>query len=354
MHYIMNKNIPVLEIETATILNRYMLPISLMINNLTYSKVYNWIEHRAIPLTRKNAEKVYKVLSLPRENSAMQMMYITHALSINDNFWIANSNELNNIHYENINLFNNSLNEAMYLVALKGEDNFTIQDNSISAEYTGQGTYPKCFVRKQDGIYLYKAGSNIQIKNEVYAAYIATLIGFNSVGYHYEKFHDINCSVSKIATGLDENWEDAFIISESLHDSTGLIPQEYAIKMFNIDYSNMIIFDALVLNDDRHMKNWAFSIDANKNIIKGLSASYDYNNAFSANSYTLSNLIFEGNKKLNLLSAARKAYREIGTSLNLKYLYEIIDYIDLEINKNALRNRIQYIIGNKSNQYDCY
>lgn len=30
------------------------------------------------------------------------------------------------------------------------------------------------------------------------------------------------------------------------------------------------------------------------------------------------------------------------------------DYIDLEINKNALKNRIQYIIGNKSNQYDCY
>lgn len=354
MHYIMNKNIPVLEIESGIVLNSTMLPLSLMVKKLTTKTVYNWINYRALQITRKNSEKIYKSVGLDSNNSAIELMYITNALSINDNFWIANDKEITTLKYEDINLFNNELNKELYQIALTGNGSIKVKDKILSAEYTGQGTYPKCFIKEQDGIYMYKTGTDIQIRNEIYAAYIAKLINFRSVNYEYKQFNKVNCSVSKIVTDIDENWEDAFIMSETLHDLTGLIPQDYAIKMFSLEYSNMIMFDALVLNSDRHMRNWAFSINTKENMIISLSTSYDYNNAFTGTPNTLSDLIFEGNKKLNLLSAARKAYREIGTSLNLKYLYEIIDYIDLEINKNALKNRIQYIIGNKSNQYDCY
>lgn len=354
MHYVMNKNIPVLEIESGVILNRTLLPLSLMVEKLSTKTIYNWINHRALQITRKNSEEIYKIAGLDSNNSAIELMYITNALSINDNFWIANDEEIETLKYEDISLFINELDNELYSIALTGNGSTKVRGRILSAEYTGQGTYPKCFIKEQDKIYMYKTGTDAQIKNEIYAAYIATLINIRSVSYEYKQFNRVNCSVSKIVTGLDENWEDAFIMAGALYDSTGLIPQDYAMKMFSLDYSNMVIFDALVLNSDRHMRNWAFSINTKENNLTGLATSYDYNNAFTGTPNTLSDLIFEGNKKLNLLSAARKAYREIGTSLNLKYLYEVIDYIDLEINKNALKNRIQYIIGNKSNQYDCY
>lgn len=354
MHYIMNKNTPVIEIETSRVLNKYKSPLALQIDDINYTKIYKWLVHRALPLSRKNADKIYMTLGLSRDNQEFEMMCITHALSINDNYWVANENELGKIKYEDINLFTNSLNKSLYLVALRGDNTFTITDKNISAEYTGQGTYPKCFVRENNEIYLYKNGPIGEITNEIYAGFIAQLVGFKSATYEYKKLDNIDCTKSKILTGLNENWENAFIISEYTYTNYGKIPQEFAIDRYKLEYANMIIFDALVLNDDRHMKNWAFSINANTNTIDGISYSYDYNKAFQANSKSYSNLIFDGSRKLNLLSAAKKAYNEIGTSLNLEYLYNIIDNIDIKINKNTLKNRILYIVGKKSNQNDCY
>lgn len=354
MHYIMNKDTVAIRIEDAKVINWDAVPLSLRLNQLDYAKISKWISYRALPLNRANSEKIYQVLNLHRDNSALELMYITHGLSINDNYWVANENELGRLKYGNINLFNNSLNEAMYLVALKGNTGFTIQDDTISAEYTGQGTYPKCFVREEDGIYLYKAGTLTDIKNEVYAAYIAKILGFNSVDYQYKKFNGVDCSVSRIVTNLHENWEDAFNMSEAMHDRFGGIPQEFAAEFFKEQYSNMIIFDALVLNDDRHMKNWAFSINADTNKIQGIATSYDYNKAFTATSKSYSNLIFDGYRKLNLLSAAKKAYRELKNTLNIEGLYYSIDNLNIDINKKALKNRLDYIVGYKNNQYDCY
>lgn len=41
MHYLMNKDTPVLEIETAKVLNYDSIPFSLKINDISYNKVYN-------------------------------------------------------------------------------------------------------------------------------------------------------------------------------------------------------------------------------------------------------------------------------------------------------------------------
>lgn len=116
----------------------------------------------------------------------------------------------------------------------------------------------------------------------------------------------------------------------------------------------MIIFDAIVLNEDRHMKNWAIEMDADTNRILGLTPSFDYNNSFMADSHTMSNLIFDGPKKMNILRAAKESYRLYGTTLNLRYLYDIINQLDININKQSLKNRIEYIVGIKDNQRNCY
>lgn len=353
MHFIMNKDIPVIRIEDTKILDWRMCPKALALKNLSIDKIYKWLNNRALPLTRKNADKVYQVMGLAREDY-LGLMYVTHALSINDNFWVASDEELGVIGYDQISIFRNSFNNAMYLVALRGMDGFSIQQNIISAEFTGQGTYPKCFIRRPDGIYLCKHQNNNEITNEIISAYIAQIIGFNSVTYTYEKVYGLDCSVSKILSNENVNWESAFDVTEAMEQITGKIPQDFALERYSRDYANLIIFDALILNDDRHMKNWAFEICAKTNEIIGIAPSYDYNKAFQATGQTMSQLIFNGNKRMNILIAAREAYCYFGTNLNLELLLNNLDNIPNRINKKALENRILFITGLRSSTRDCY
>jgi hypothetical protein len=353
----MNKDIPTIRIEDATFINAMYAPYSLQLNRLNFGKIYKWLSSRALPLSRKNADKIYRTTGLARDNTEFEMLCITHGVSINDNFWIADETEIGKIKYKDINVFTNSLNESLYMVALKGDNRFTITERNISGEYTGQGTYPKCFVRTQDGLYLYKAGSDKEIAKEIYASFIGKLLGLKTVDYSFRALSGVNCSVSKIATNIDMSWESAFTVSEKINEQYRIIPQEYAIQRFTKEYSNMIIFDAIILNDDRHMKNWSFEFRDNTSQIDGLAASYDYNKAFEADSKSMSQLIFDGQKRVNILKAGMISYKNYGTTLNLQYLYNIIDEMDLKseiINKKALKNRILYIIGEKESQRDCY
>ena len=163
MHYIMSKDTPVVEIETGRLNSNALknVPYSLQLGRrLTIDDTNNWLKDRALPLSRKNADKIYKALGLPRDNMETNLMYITHSLSINDNYWVASEDEVGVLKYKDISIFKNSFNKAMYLIALRGDDGYTITNKEISAEYTGQGTFPKCFVREKDGIYMYKNSSD--------------------------------------------------------------------------------------------------------------------------------------------------------------------------------------------------
>ena len=354
LHYLMSKNIPVLEIETARILNLDMTPYALQLYNLDKHMVKSWISNRALPLSRKNAELIYMYTGLSREHEEFRLMCLTHGLSINDNYWIAGEDEIGKIKYEDISIFKNSFNKAMYIVALKGEGKFTITDKNISAEYTGQGTFPKCFVREKDGIYLYKHSSDRGINNEIAAANIAKIAGLKTVDYEKATLYDVKCTKSKIVTNESVNWETAFDLIGYTDQFVWKIPQILAIDKFKIETSNMAIFDGIVLNDDRHMKNWGFAFNADTNKTVGLTHSYDYNNCFSYGRPEMSNLIYDGLKKMGVLRAARYAYFNYGTTLNINNIINYVNSYDLKIDRKRLLNRIAYIRGEKSNMNDCY
>jgi hypothetical protein len=351
----MSKDIPVLEIERGVILDKQHLPHALNIGHkLNTSTVRDWITDRALPLSRKNADKLYKTLGLSRDNSETILMFKTHALSINDNYWIADQSELGWLRYENINLFSNRFNRALGTIALRGDEGLLIRGNKISPEYTGQGTLPKCFIKEDNEIYMYKHAPEQQMYNEIASSYIANILGFNSATYKISKYQGVKCTKSKILSNEHVNWETAYSLSSMFHFTEYKVPQNFASEAFKIEFSNMIIFDALVLNVDRHMQNWAFEFDADTNELIGLAPSFDYNWSFTVKKDEMSKLMFDNQKQISLLKAARIAYRDKGTTLKLQELHDTIDLLDLKINKEALKNRILYITGNKDSQKDCF
>ena len=349
----MNKDTPVICIESGAVLDWKMCPKSLALEDLSVDKIYKWLSNRALPLSRKNADKIYQVMGLPREDY-LGLMYITHSLSITDNFWIAEDKEIGKIKYSDINIFDNSFSQAMYLVALRGADGFSIQEKIISPEFTGQGTYPKCFIRESSEIFLCKNQTMKEIQNEVIAGHIAEVVNLRSALYSYRRVYDLDCSVSKIISSKNTNWETAFDITEAMERLTGQIPQDFAANRFKNAYTDLAIFDGIILNDDRHMKNWAFETDGETNNLIGIAPSYDYNKAFKATGETMSQLIFDGFKRINILRAAREAYRMFGTNLDIYGLAANIENLPDVINKRALENRINYILGYRNSANGCY
>ena len=67
------------------------MPKGLQGLKLDNTNIKDWITDRALPITRKNADKIYQAMTLPRENSEIALMFLTHSLSINDNYWIIKS-----------------------------------------------------------------------------------------------------------------------------------------------------------------------------------------------------------------------------------------------------------------------
>lgn len=351
MHYIMNKDIPIMVVESGDILTNNLdkIPYSLRLCSKE-SDILDWIRDRVLQTNRAYAEEIYKTSQIPF-NDKIQLAYYCNCTHLNDNYWI--KDESSNLKYIDVSLFRNKYNTDMYEVALKGQS-INHFNTGISAEYTGQGSYPKCFVNEDKEIYMYKNDSNLALEHEVIASNIAKVLGLKTVSYELVDFHGIKCTKSKIVSDETVNWETALSLAEYFSQSEYKIPQDFALQKLTAEYCNMIIFDALILNDDRHMKNWAFEFNADTNALIGLAPSYDYNNAFIGDKNTMSLLLFNEQRHVNILSAARMAYRDYYTTLNFNNLTNYIDSEDLRINKIALKNRILYITGQKSNQNDCY
>ena len=197
---LMHKDTPVIELSTCRIINTQFVPYGIYNRNgiITIEELYRWIKRRAIPLNRKNADKIYQALKQPRSNIELELMAQTHALSINDNYWLASRDELGRLNWENINLYTNKLSESLALLAFTGSGPATITGDELSPEFTGQGTYAKCFRRIHNSLEICKQGTKKEIIAEVCSSIICKLLGIPSIAYRAERVYDKFASVSTI------------------------------------------------------------------------------------------------------------------------------------------------------------
>lgn len=311
--------------------------------------IIKWLMKRATPLSRKNSEKIYQTLRLPRTGAGIELMKVTHGLSINDNYWVVKSSDYGKVRWSDINLYCNKLSDTLAYLAFTGTP-ISITGTELSAEFTGQGTYAKCICREEDGLVMYKAGSKFEITAEVLSAHIAQVLGIRTAPYWYTHKFGVEACATRILTNEKISWESAFNMTAFSEQSYHINIYDFAIKLFPVDFYRMVLLDGLTLNPDRHLQNWSFEIDGITNQILGLSPCYDCNKAFTADRRTMSREI-PGN---NLLRAARDAIEFAAIPK------ESIDNLFICCQKyppefgETLYNRLMYIIGRKENQGNCY
>lgn len=113
-----------------------------------------WLEKRRAPKRRKHMEQLLEQYGCVGLEGFLR---VTHALSLNDTFWVKEESET--LCWDEVSLYRNEFDALIAQAAFSG----VISEETLSStspEFGTDGYYAKCWVREPDGIYLYKGGSD--------------------------------------------------------------------------------------------------------------------------------------------------------------------------------------------------
>lgn len=169
------------------------------INNVT--NFYYWCASRMLTLDRTYAKEILNSIGVSqsvtdRERAQIALSY--HCLSLLDVFWVKGEKE--NIRFEDINLYTHSLSNALVDIALRGHQMTVTNAHLLANDLSTGGCYPKVWVRKDDGFYLYKDGGQDAVEREVLASKICRCFDCHQVLYEQGMFENEPVSISKIMT----------------------------------------------------------------------------------------------------------------------------------------------------------
>lgn len=243
------------------ILNKDLLPFKIQAENINEGLV-SWIKRRKIPEDRQFAKNI--LLTIDKFNSKL-LGYIdaSFGLSLNDAYWIIPADK--NYKWDDYNLYHHEFDNTVQLAAFGQK---AAHEGGFSPEFTTNGMLKKCWYRENDRqIYLYKGSYQMEASAEYYNYQIAELLGFNAISYGIINFHKY--TVSRCPLFTDEN--NGFIPIEDFFKkdiTSNSFLEKYCAEIYGQKaFEDMMFFDALIGNIDRHTGNFGMIIDNNTNKI---------------------------------------------------------------------------------------
>ena len=241
--------------------NKHLLPLGMTVDG---DGVLSWLKSRVIPQNREFVDKILSVYGLTHNNIS-GIIQLCKGLSLNDSYWITDLNF--NGKFTDYNLFENNFYKALSLIAYTGHGSVKPSGFSSSPEFTTNGMLRKGW-RKIDGkVKLYKGGSSGAANtgnepySEFYAAQIAATMGLNHVPYTLSKWKGCLCCVCELFTDINHSFVPMwrFCKTTSIKEIAEYL-QNMGEDYFNA-FSDMMIFDALIYNTDRHLNNFGLMVD---------------------------------------------------------------------------------------------
>lgn len=238
--------------------------------------VKHFILNKSIPKNRANLECFLSAVNIELDDFKAILDY-SKGLSIIDAYWITRDDELR---YEDFNLFDNEINEELSLAVFNGTKT-NVNNTVLSPEFTTNGAIPKCWIKKDDGYYLYKsstaylgfANTGNEPYSEYYSCQLLKSLGIPYIDYDLEMYQNELVSVCKIFTSKDIAYVPIHLIA-NIDD----IDKAYNWCLeHNLEeaFGNMIIFDALIYNHDRHLGNFGIIKDNHTGDILGMAPIFD-------------------------------------------------------------------------------
>ena len=266
------------EILWVTDENRALLPLDLELSPRGLSR---WLRHRTIP---KNRAYVHSLLSKTglSINRPMGIIQVTKGLSLNDCYWVVEEGFPGR--FEQYDLYDNRFNRVLALIAFTGYGSSVRSSLFSSPEFTTNGMLPKCWRRESGVIRLYKGGTSgasntgNEPYSEFYAWQIAQAMGIDAVEYKLTRWKGQLCSTCRLFTSK----ERAFVPVGRLVTGGMQAVRLYMEKLgpaYVDALDDMLVFDAVICNADRHFGNFGFLIDSETNTITAPAPLFDHGNS---------------------------------------------------------------------------
>ena len=244
--------------------------------------IASWIKHRSIPKNRAYVDTLLSSLGLSI-NRPLDIIRVSKGLSLNDCYWLKQEGSRDS--FDSMNLYDNRFSRVLGQIAFTGYGSSNVSGLTSSPEFTTNGMLPKCWRRIDGKILLYKGGtmgaSNTgnEPYSEFYAYQIGKILGMNVVPYSLSKWKNTLCSTCKLFTSKDVS----FVPVGRIVRSGGMqAVREYYKKLgaeFEKALNDMLVFDALIFNTDRHYGNFGFLIDSHANRIIAPAPLFDHGNS---------------------------------------------------------------------------
>lgn len=255
--------------------NRKLLPIGMSVDG---EGVLAWLRSRIIPRNREYVDKILSVYGLSH-NNLLGIIKLSLGLSLNDSYWCVPEDFSGR--FSEYNLFENTFNKALSLIAYTGFGSVRPSGFSSSPEFTTNGNLRKGWRRIGGLVQLYKGGSSGAANtgnepySEYYAAQIAEAMGVNHVPYNLAKWKGTLCSTCELFTDINHSFVSAHRFFPG-HKLTEIAADLKTMgKRFYEPFCDMMVFDALVYNTDRHLGNFGLVIDNKHNKPVGFAPLFD-------------------------------------------------------------------------------
>jgi len=289
---IMHGEKKVAEINTrgeATVVNETFMPYDLylederdfdtLINNI--NNFYYWCASRVLSLDRKYAKEILNSIGMAqavtdRDRAKISLSY--HCVSLTDIYWVKESGE--QISYKEINLYDNSLNEAVVALSLRGRP-MTVTNQELAPDLSTRGCFPKAWIRRKKDFILLKGGGEDVVKKELLASRLCQCFDFKQVKYREGFYDGQRVTESRMVTSRMYSIVSrmAFEMYAQNHDLNVL---EECLRIDKDTYYGMNILDYLVGNTDRHPENWGFLVENQTNEYVSLYPVMDFNQSFGS------------------------------------------------------------------------
>lgn len=280
--------------SSITVLDEATLPFSVRYNQqndyMMVSAMQEWVAARSVSASRK---KINELLSRLEIGSPSSLSYKSFGLNLTDHYWFKPTDV--DLKWEYINYFENSFQKQHFSSFAHIKKHFESPDLNLN------GQLDKFWCIENNKRMLYKEGNSpfyFEPYNEVIASEILDLLGLDHVHYQSKVIDGKAYSVCETFSSVDEEYIPASDILEvekksnnenSYHHFFRCV-KKLDIPISNLDIDNVLIFDYLISNSDRHYGNFGFIRDTNTLEFKRLAPIFDNGNSlwFDKDDYDIS------------------------------------------------------------------
>ncbi len=256
---------PVVKIEWINDEKRQLLPLGMEVSD---EGVAAWLKHRSIPKNRAYVNTFLAKCGL-NVNRPMDVISVCKGLSLNDAYWVTDAESKDT--FAQCNLYENPFSRILAWTAFTGYGSSIRSTFMSSPEFTTNGMLPKCWRRINNKVYLYKGATSgasntgNEPYSELYAYEIAKQMGVYAIPYKIVKWKGNMCSVCELFTSK----ELAYVPVGRIVKKGGMRAVRAYYESLGPEFvqalNEMIVFDAIICNTDRHYGNFGILVDSKTN-----------------------------------------------------------------------------------------